>query len=158
MSPVQQSETASVQAASNGATSYQSSMPQQDSDSERSVSAGSPSGAVDEGSVADPIIDFIQKNPLLASAAALALGAAIVMAVRSRSAANNTFDRRAMRAARSMEKTIAREFRAARGSNIADQLGKIGESLGSAVGNVDLQKLMDAGRGYVEAARNRIKV
>ena len=63
-----------------------------------------------------------------------------------------------MRAARSVEKSISRQLRAAQGSNIADQVAKFGESLGTAVGNVDLQKLMDAGRGYVEAARNRIKV
>lgn len=113
---------------------------------------------VDASSIATSVVGYIEKNPLVATAAALAVGAAVVMVIRSRQVANNGLDRRAMRVARSMERTFAKEMRALRNSDLGVRAGQIGQSVGDAVGKVDLAALVDLGRNYVEAARNRIKV
>lgn len=113
---------------------------------------------VDASSIATSVVGYIEKNPLVATAAALAVGAAVVMVIRSRQVANNGLDRRAMRVARSMERTFAKEMRALRNSDLGVRAGQIGQSVGDAVGKIDLAALVDLGRNYVEAARNRIKV
>ncbi len=102
------------------------------------------------------LIGFVQRNPLLASGAALAVGAAAVMLVNSRRVDSSRLDRRAMRAARSMERTFAKEMRALRRSDVADRFGRFGASLGDAFSRIDLAPLAERGRLYLEAARDRL--
>jgi len=106
--------------------------------------------------VGQAVIGFVQRNPLLASGAALAVGAAVVMLVNSRRVDSSRIDRRAMRAARSMERTFAKEMRALRHSDVADRVGRFGASLGDAFSRIDLAPLAERGRLYLEAARHRL--
>ncbi len=108
------------------------------------------------GSVGQSLIGFVQRNPLLASGAALAVGAAAVLLVNSRRVDSSRLDRRAMRAARSMERTFAKEMRALRRSDVADRMGRFGASLGDAFSRIDLAPLAERGRLYLEAARDRL--
>lgn len=107
-------------------------------------------------SMGQSLIGFVQRNPLLASGAALAVGAAAVMLVNSRRVDSSRLDRRAMRAARSMERTFAKEMRALRRSDVADRFGRFGASLGDAFSRIDLAPLAERGRLYLEAARDRL--
>lgn len=116
------------------------------------------SDGFDPNNITGSVIGYIEKNPLIATAAALAVGAAVVMIVKSRTAANNTLDRRAMRVARGMERTFAKEMRAIRNSDLGAQVGQFGQSIGQALGKVDLSALAEMGRNYAEAARAKIKI
>lgn len=107
-------------------------------------------------SVGQSVLGFVLRNPLLASGAALAVGAAAVMFVSSRRVDSNRIDRRAMRAARSMERTFAKEMRALRHSDAADRVGRFGASIGDAFSRIDLAPLAERGRLYLEAARHRL--
>ena len=107
-------------------------------------------------SVGQAVVGFVQRNPLLASGAALRVRAAVVVLVDSRRARSNRVDRRAMRAARSIERTFAKEMRALRQSDAADRMGRFGTSLGDAFSRIDLAPLAERGRLYLEAARNRL--
>lgn len=118
--------------------------------------AGSRQSMRANGSVGQSLIGFVQRNPLLASGAALAVGAAAVLLVNSRRVDSSRLDRRAMRAARSMERTFAKEMRALRRSDVADRMGRFGASLGDAFSRIDLAPLAERGRLYLEAARDRL--
>jgi len=102
------------------------------------------------------VMNFVQQYPVVASGAALAVGAAVVMAVNARRSDGRRLERRAMRAARSMERTFGREMRALRRSDMADSVGRFGSSLGDAFSRIDLAPLAERGRLYLEAVRNRL--
>lgn len=110
----------------------------------------------DASSVPQAVIGFIERNPVVAAGAALAVGAAFAMAVQSRRAANNRIDRRVQRAVRSMDRTFSREMKALRRSEMADRLGQFGNSLGDVFSRVDLSPLAERGRVYLDAARRRL--
>jgi hypothetical protein len=107
-------------------------------------------------SVADTVSGFIERNPLIAAGAALAAGAAVVMAVQSRRSASHRLDRRMHKAMRSLERTFSREMRALERSDMADRLGQLGSSLGNAFSRVDLGPLAERGRFYLDTARKRL--
>ena len=107
-------------------------------------------------SVPDAVAGFIERNPVIAAGAALAVGAAVVMAVQSRRAASNRIDRRVQRAARSMDRAFSREMKALRRSEMADRLGQFGHSLGDVFSRVDLAPLAERGRAYLDEARRRL--
>jgi hypothetical protein len=103
----------------------------------------------------DAVVGFVERNPVIAAGAALAVGAAVVMAVQSRRATSNRVDRRVQRAVRSMDRTFTREMKALRHSEMADRLGRFGHSLGDAFSRVDLAPLAERGRAYLDEARRR---
>lgn len=102
------------------------------------------------------VLDFIQAHPVVAAGAALAVGAAVVMVVNSRRVDSRRLDRRAMRAAQSMERSFAREMRNLRHSDFADRLGRVGNSFGDAFSRIDLSPLAELGKTYLEAARSKL--
>lgn len=111
----------------------------------------------DVPSIPQSVVGFIEKNPVVAAGAALAVGAAFAMAVQSRRTANSSrIDRRVQRAVRSMDRTFAREMKALRQSDMADRLGHFGTSLGDAFSRIDLAPLAERGRLYLDAARRRL--
>lgn len=107
-------------------------------------------------SAGQSVLDFIQAHPVVAAGAALAVGAAVVMVVNSRRGDSSRLDRRAMRAARDIERSFAREMRNLRHSDFADRLGRVGNSFGDAFSRIDLSPLADLGKSYLEAARSRL--
>jgi hypothetical protein len=107
-------------------------------------------------SVSQAVVGFIERNPVVAAGAALAVGAAVAMAVHSRKTSNNRIEKRIARAARSMDRTFSREIKALRRSDVADRLSQFGSSLGDAFSRVDLAPLAERGRQYLDVARRRI--
>jgi hypothetical protein len=107
-------------------------------------------------SIPDVVVGFVERNPVIAAGAALAVGAAVVMVVQSRrTAASNRIDRRVQRAVRSMDRAFTREMKALRRSDMADRLGQFGNSLGDVFSRVDLAPLAERGRAYLDEARRR---
>lgn len=131
---------------------------------EREVYSGGPHSRGDRAAGREPeapslsgaMTDFIERNPLLATGAALAVGAAVVMAVYSRQSTGSRIDKRMTRAARSMDRAFSRELKALRQSDMADRLGHFGSTLGDAFSRVDLGPLAERGRLYLDAARRRM--
>jgi len=107
-------------------------------------------------SISQLVVSFVERHPVVATGAALALGAAVAMAVQASKAGNGRSDRRLQRAARSMDRAFSREMRALRRSDVADRLGAFGSSLGDAFSRVDLSPLAEHGRAYLDAARRRL--
>ncbi|MGE0699822.1 MAG: hypothetical protein AB7O57_12060 [Hyphomicrobiaceae bacterium] len=101
---------------------------------------------------------FIERHPLVAAGAALAVGAAIAMAMHARSQRrlDSRLDRQAARAMKSMDRSFRREMRSLRHSDFADNLSRFGNSLGEAFSRFDLAPLAERGRDYLEAARRRM--
>lgn len=119
-----------------------------------SVTATKSNAAVSDA--ANPVIDFVQKNPLLAVAAALAIGAGVAAAVtprRRRRSGDAHHD--LARYGRRMQRTVNRELRA---SGAADTVSQIAAALPA----VDLKQIVDRmtefATGAVESARKRMKV
>jgi len=110
----------------------------------------------DAPTIPQAVVGFIEKNPVVAAGAALAVGAAVAMMVHSRRTSSNRIDRRVQRAVRSMDRTFAREMKSLRNSDMADRLGHFGSSLGDAFSRIDLGPLAERGRFYLDAARRRI--
>jgi len=106
-------------------------------------------------SIPDVVVGFVERNPVIAAGAALAVGAAVVMVVQSRRTASNRIDRRVQRAVRSMDRAFTREMKALRHSDMADRLGQFGNSLGDVFSRVDLAPLAERGRAYLDEARRR---
>jgi hypothetical protein len=106
-------------------------------------------------SIPDVVVGFVERNPVIAAGAALAVGAAVVMVVQSRRTASNRIDRRVQRAVRSMDRAFTREMKALRRSDMADRLGQFGNSLGDVFSRVDLAPLAERGRAYLDEARRR---
>jgi len=107
-------------------------------------------------SISQSVVLFVERHPVVAAGAALALGAAVAMAVQASKAGNGRSDRRLQRAVRSMDRAFSREMRALRQSDMADRLGSFGNSLGDAFSRIDLSPLADRGRAYLDAARRRL--
>jgi len=114
--------------------------------------------SADVQSVPQVVVGFIERNPVVAAGAALAAGVAVAMLVQSRKSSSNRIDRRVQRAVRSMDKSFTREMRALRHSDLADQVGRYGSSLGDVVSRIDLGPIAERGRVYLDAARRRLGV
>lgn len=99
---------------------------------------------------------YIVRNPLIATAAAFTIGAAVVMAVKSARRTDDRLDRRAMRMARNVEKDLSREIRSLRRGNFADGVDAISNSVGQALSKIDMAPVMEQARQIVDAARARI--
>ncbi len=110
----------------------------------------------DEASLTASVVTFVERNPVLATAAAFTVGAAIVMALRSRSAANNRLDRKIGRTARAVERSMSRELRAIRESELANRVGAAGGSVASALSSIDLKPFANQALEYLEAMRNKL--
>jgi hypothetical protein len=108
-------------------------------------------------SIPDAVVGFVERNPVVAAGAALAVGAAVVMLVQSRRSASGRIDRRVQRAVRSMDQTFSREMKALRRSDMADRLGQFGNTLGDAFSRIDLSPLAERGREYLDEARRRFR-
>lgn len=93
---------------------------------------------------------------MVAAGGALAAGAAIAMIVHSRRAQASRLDRRLMRNARQMERSIAHEFRKLRNSDLADRASRLTNSLGDALSRVDFNALSDRGQAYLASLRSRL--
>lgn len=110
----------------------------------------------DEASLTSTVVTFVERNPVLATAAAFTVGAAIVMALRSRSAANNRLDRKIGRTARAVERSMSRELRAIRESELANRVGAAGGSVASALSSIDLKPFANQALEYLESMRNKL--
>ncbi|MGE0766168.1 MAG: hypothetical protein AB7L90_06860 [Hyphomicrobiaceae bacterium] len=108
--------------------------------------------------ISESVAGYIERNPVVAAGAALAVGAAVVMALQSRRAASNRIDRRVQRAVRSMDRSFAREMKALRRSDMADRVSHFGSSLGDVFSRIDLSPLAERGQVYLDAARRRMGV
>ncbi len=106
---------------------------------------------------ANPVIDFVQKNPLLAVAAALVIGAGVAAAVtpRRRRHSADSAHHDLKRYGRRMQRTVNRELRA---SGAADTVSQIAAALPA----VDLKQIVDRMTEFaasaVESARKRMNV
>jgi len=110
-----------------------------------SDTAAKATAAVDDAE--NPVMDFVQKNPLLAVAAALVIGAGVAAAVtpsrRRRSGDSSHHD--LARYGRRMQRTVNRELRA---SGAADTVSQIAAALPAA----DLKQIVDRMTEFATAA------
>ncbi|MBS0243009.1 MAG: hypothetical protein JSS20_12595 [Proteobacteria bacterium] len=108
-----------------------------------------------EASATDKVVAFVEQNPVLSAAAALAVGAAVAMAV-GRRRQPERIDRQLGRAAKAMQRSFEREMKAVRKSDLGGRIGRMTNSFGDALSNVDLSPLVDQGKAYLEAMRRRV--
>ncbi|MEZ5857235.1 MAG: hypothetical protein R3D67_21805 [Hyphomicrobiaceae bacterium] len=117
---------------------------------------GPASAPSEVASIANSVAKFVEQNPLLAAAGTVTIGAALVLAARSRATAPPRIDQRARRAVRSLEKSFNREMRALRNTDVSTRMEQFGSAVGGALGQVDLASLSNQARDLLAAARKRV--